>query len=268
MHTIVRSLLVAGALLAGLPACAGSGCPRPGSSPEARARWEGMLDAKVVLPLQPDGPIAVKRDVHNLVVSLDARPFADAFHAVLTDPARRFGFIEVDRKRQSLGKPFAVGERFQGRYSLEGLLGQEGWTDTEHLVASLESDPDFREMVCEIENASLSDYGVITELVLGPADAKELRFAYHYLSGSPIAGSSTFVITQLAPGRSRFTQTFEYQEQTRSFVDFFGAGGLAMHNGVVESQVVQAAALAGGKVLESDMRLPAARPGAPPVGAR
>jgi hypothetical protein len=260
MRTIVRSLLVAVALLAGLPACASSGCPRPGATPEAQARWETALDARVVLPLQPDAPISIKRDVHNLVVSADARPFADAFHAVLTDPNRRFGLIEVDRQRQSVGKPFAVGERFQGRYSLEGAVGQQLGPDVQRLFEDLDSDPDFREMVCEIENAHLSDYGVITELVLGPADAKELRFAYHYLSGSPIAGSSTFVVAQLGPGRSRVTQTFEYQEQTRSFADFFGAGGLAMHNGVVESQVVQAAALAGGKVVESDLRLPAAAP--------
>src|SRR5262249_42979080 len=162
-----------------------------------------------------------------------------------------FGLIEVDRKRANVKKPFTVGERFQGRYSLEGALAGALGDDVKRLFTTLDKDPAFAEAVCELENNNLSDYGVVSALVIRPPHAKELRFSYRYLSGSPIAGSSAFVVTQLEPGRSRVSQIFEYQERTRAFADFFATSGLKLHNQVVESQVTQALAVGGGKILES-----------------
>ena len=229
-----------------------TGCPKPSSPPEARAIWEAELDAKRVLALDPRGKIAIKRDVHDFIVSVDARTFADAFHGVLVDPERRFGLIEINRKRASLGEPFALGERFQGRYSLAGALRGELGESVGRLLDDLVKDPRFATIVCDIENKHLSDYGIISDLDLTPQDGKVFSFAYRYLTGSPIAGSSTFIVTQLEPGKSRVTQIFEYQEQSRSFATFFATQGIQLHNRVVRSQVEQSVEVAGGKILESN----------------
>lgn len=263
MRFSVPVMLVACLAGAATPACNGSGCPKPGATPREHAEWEAVLAAKSVLTLDPAGAIAIKRDVHNQIVSLDAKPFADALNAVLTDPKRRFGLIEVDRKQATVGKPFSLGERFQGRYSLEGAAESVLGKDVKKLFDTLDRDPAFAEAICEIENKQLSDYGVITDLVTAPADGKELRFSYRYLAGSPIAGSSTYLVTQLEPGRSRVTEIFEYQERSTSFADFFATTGLKLHVQVVESQITQAATLGGGQIVQTDILHPA--PPAPPL---
>src|SRR5438093_12536566 len=74
------------------------------------------------LPVEPARSIAVKRDLHEFVVAADAATFAGAFKQVLTDPAGMFGLIRVKRPADRLGRDFAVGERFQGCYSLSGAL--------------------------------------------------------------------------------------------------------------------------------------------------
>jgi hypothetical protein len=269
MSTPVRCALACFLVAAVAPACNGSGCPKPSATPSEHAEWEAVLAKKAVLTLDPTGSIAIKRDVHNQVVSLDAKPFADALNAVLMDPQRRFGLIEVDRTRAAVGKPYTVGERFQGRYSLEGALEQALGNDIKTLFDSLDRSPAFAEAICEIENKQLSDYGVVTELVMTPPDAKEFRFSYRYLSGSPIAGSSTYVVTQLDPGKSRVTEIFEYQERSRAFADFFATSGLKLHLQVVESQITQAVIVGGGRVLETDIHHPAPPPpAAPPAPAK
>ncbi len=251
------------ACVAGLsmPAC--GGCPKPGATPREHAEWEAALDAKAVLTLDPAGSIAIKRDVHNEVVSVDAKALSAALSTVLTDPNRRFGLIEIDRKRASVGKPFTLGERFQGRYSLEGALETELGTAVKRLFDTLDRSPAFAETICGIENKELSDYGIVSELVTAPPDGKEYRFVYRYLSGAPVAGSSTYIITQLEPGQCRATEIFEYQEQSVAFADFFATSGIKLHLQVVESQIQQAATLAGGKITQTDMRLPS--PSSPPA---
>ena len=262
MSPSLRSLFVVCVVAVSTPACAGSGCPKPGSTPKQHSAWEAALDAKAVLSLDPAASIAIKRDVHNQIVSIDAKPLADALNAVLMDPKRRFGLIQIDRKQATVGKPFSVGERFQGRYSLEGAIVGALGDDVKRLFDTLKKEPAFADAICEIENNHLSDYGVVSEIVLSPPDAREFRFSYRYLAGSPIAGSSTFVITQLEPGKSRVTQIFVYQEQSRAFADFFSTSGLKLHNQVVKSEISQAAALGGGEVLESDVPAVPAKQGA------
>jgi adenine deaminase len=86
---------------------------------------------------------------------------------------------------------------------------------------------------------------------------------YIYLEGSPIAGSSTFTVSEVTDAAvlarhgvqhaARMQQVFEYQERDGSIASFFSRGGLRLHNQVVFSQAEQSAAAAGGRVLESNI---------------
>jgi hypothetical protein len=238
------------------------GCPTS-ESPESRANWQAELTAKPLLALDPKKEITIKRDVHNVIVDVDAATFAAAFHDVMRDPARRFGLIRVDRLPQYRGKPFTMGEKFQGRYSI-GAAIEKGLPDRlKRLFGEFADDRHVKEWLCRIENDNTSDYGMITQLDLEPPPGRAHVLRYEYLAGSPIAGSSTFVVrdildeaTLLRLGvsrASRLEQIFEYQEQSESFATFFSKGGLKLHNQVVWSQAEQSAAAAGGRVLRTDI---------------
>ena len=249
---IPRDVLLLTIALSTFAACGGK-CPDPQTPGPDQSRWEQELDQKRVLALQPSSKITIKRDVHNLIVSAEAAKLADGFHRVMQDPNRRFGLIKVDRKPGNVGKPFTVGERFQGRYELDEAIKQKlkgKWRDW---FGELAEEPPFCKILYDIENSHTSDYGIIARLELNPPPGAEFVLSYQYLEGSPIAGSSTFAISALAPGQSRLTQTFEYQELTEDFAKFFSTAGLRLHNQVVYSQVRQAAELAGGQIVESDI---------------
>ena len=234
-------------------ACCGGPCPKAEFPDASKAEWEAVLDRKQVLKLKPRGDIAIKHDVHVLLVDVEPKKFADAFHAVMMDSRRSFGLITVNRKRTNIDKPFTLGERFQGRYSLVGALREQFHAEQDATFDEVLTSPALAEIVCAIENDMMSDYGEIFDLVLGPDNAKQFRFAYRYLEGSPIAGSSMFIVDELEPGKSRVTQIFEYQEQNQSFANFFSNKGLKLHNQVVYSQVSQSVALAGGHIIASDI---------------
>ena len=208
------------------------------------------------LALDPTRAITIKRDVHNLDVGCPAAAFAEAFHATMRDPAREFGLIRVVRTKDETGQPFRMGARFQGQYQIDDALRadhEKGWLDwiERHVPDAIDAlglDPLLR----TIEDAMTSDYGVITRFDLAPG-SPELAMTYEYLEGSPIAGSSTFMVTPLGASTCRFTQIFEYQELHADFVLFFATGGLKLHDQVVWAQVTQSAALLGAKVLASDI---------------
>ena len=80
------------------------------------------MQRRAALPVDAARPIAVKRDVHELVVDTDARTFARAFREVVTSPDSVFGLIRVKRPAERMGLEWAVGERFQGCFSLERAL--------------------------------------------------------------------------------------------------------------------------------------------------
>jgi hypothetical protein len=249
---ILRDALALTLALSTLPACGGK-CPDPQTPGPDQSRWEQELDQKRVLALQPGSKITIKRDVHNLTVSAEAGALADGFHRVMRDSSRRFGLIRVDRKPSNAGKAFTIGERFQGRYELDEAIKQKlkgKWRDW---FGDLADEPPFCELLYNIENSHTSDYGIIARLDLNPPPGSEFVLAYQYLEGSPIAGSSTFAINSLGPGKSRLTQTFEYQELTEDFAKFFSTAGLRLHNQVVYSQVRQSAELVGGQIVESDI---------------
>ncbi len=246
----------------------GCGPPCPTASPQAEGAWEKAVDAMVILPLDAKQAITIKRDVHNIVINAEAGEVADAFQQVMRDRSLHFGLIEVRRKRENWDKPFRLGERFQGHYCIS-LAAEELPKFWRSIFRELYEHEAIQVVTCEIENGLTSDYGEITLLDLNPKPGDPYRMQYKYLgvkdpqSGSPISGSSTFIVTPIvdmhelsALGVSkacRLTQIFEYQEQSDFMAYFFSAGGLTLHNQVVFSQARQAAAKIGAKILSSDI---------------
>jgi len=206
----------------------------------SQAHWESELDKKTVLHLNPKSHVTIKRDVHNVYIRADAAAFANAFQSTLMDSSKRFGFIHIMRKQANIDRPFTKGERFQGRYSVEDALKL---VDHQHDIVRL------------FEDHFTSDYGIISELEVHPPPGGEYRIAYQYIEGSPIAGSSTWIIQQdqVEKDLCRFTQIFEYQELQISFALFFGTLGLKLHDQVVWSQVKQSADSIGAKVVRTDI---------------
>lgn len=111
-------------VLSTTPSC-GGGCPKPQVTNQQRSIWERQLAQCQLVPLEPQGSISIKRDVHTLRIAAEAGAFAQAFHQVMTDPERRFGLIRVERMQTNLGRPFQVGERFQGRYDLQDAIKEQ-----------------------------------------------------------------------------------------------------------------------------------------------
>jgi len=258
-----RSVLcfMAGAALA-IAGCGSSACPTAKSAAE-RARWEADLTRAEPLAVNPKASLSIKRDVHELIVGVDAATFAQAFAHVLEDPERRFGLIRIDRMQTNLGRDFHLGERFQGRYELAAAGRQELQGIWKVLFGPALEDKGVEECLCRIENGNTSDYGEIVRLDIAEPKLGVYAMEYRYLKPSPIAGSSTFEVSDIidsgelaalgVPRAARVRQIFVYQEQNESFAKFFTAGGLRLHNQVVYSQVMQAAEAAGTCVLQSDI---------------
>ncbi len=248
---------------AALPGClgCGSGCPTSVDA-EERSKWEAQLAKRQLIPLDANDDISIKRDVHEIFVDVDAATFANAFHQIMMDPDRRFGLIRVDRLAANTGQPFQLGEKFQGRYSVEGAVAKELPDKWRRLFGDLVDDDEIQDILCKIENKQTSDFGVISKLDLSPPAGKPHILEYQYLEGSPIAGGSTFIVTEASADdlarlgvstAAKVTKVFLYQEQSSSFAKFFTKGGLKLHNQVVLSQAKQSAALAGGKIIETDI---------------
>jgi hypothetical protein len=235
----------------------GGGCPGSRSAAD-RESWAVDLRKKELLRLHPEAPIAIKRDVHDFVVGAEAEVFAGAFHQVMMDPERRFGLIKVDRLPENARQPFHEKEHFQGRYELVAGGKEKLRGIWKHIFGPLLDDAEVNEALCKLENGHTSDFGEIAELNLIGGKSGRFSMRYEYLTGSPIAGSSTFEVEAIsgagtAASRTRVRQVFVYQEQTESFAGFFSKGGLKLHDQVVYSQVRQAAEKAGTCILETDI---------------
>ncbi len=205
------------------------------------------LAERAPIPVDPSRSIAIKRDVHSFEIEADAATFAAAFRDVVTDPESSFGLIRVKRPAERMGRPFELGERFQGCFSIE--RGVIEWIERSRWlrflrrpVAAVLGAWPFRSIVVRIEDEMLSDYGEIVEL-------STQRLRYRYLDGTPIRGSSTFVVEPLGERRCRFTQVFEFQEVNGIALRTFERFGLKYHDQVVAMQVRKAAARAGARVL-------------------
>jgi hypothetical protein len=199
------------------------------------------------LPVDPRKSIAVKRDVHEYIVETDADAFADAFRQVMIDPAGTFGLIRVKRPADRVGADFVEGERFQGCYSIEAAVMRAMPVELRDLGAWLLSMRPIAALISHVEDQLLSDYAEIERLVLDPDRSRGQihQLEYRYLEGTPIAGSSTFYIEDIAPGRCRVTQVFEYQEVNGIALATFQRFGLKMHDQVVAMQITRAAEQAG-----------------------
>jgi hypothetical protein len=256
----VYAILAAGAWV--IAACASAPCPES-EHPANVESWAAQLRDRQPLALDYRSDITVKRDLRDMIVDVEAARLAPAFQQVMSDPARRYGLIRVDRLPEQLGKPFALGEKFQGRYEVDQAIAHELHGHLRQWFGDFADSEPVHAWVCQIENGLTSDYGVISALALSPAPGQESVLQYRYLEGSPIAGSSTFTVADITDPAllaqhgiskgSRLRQLFEYQEQTSSFATFFTKGGLRLHNQVVYSQAEQAATAAGGKVVASDI---------------
>jgi hypothetical protein len=257
---VLWAVVAAGSALA--TACASAPCAES-QHPENVESWATQLRGRQPLALDYRSDITVKRDLRDMIVDVEAARLAPAFQQVMSDPARRYGLIRVDRLPENLGKPFVLGEKFQGRYEVDQAIARELHGHLRQWFGDFADSEPVQAWVCQIENGHTSDYGVISALALSPAPGQDYVLSYRYLEGSPIAGSSTFTVTDITDAAllaqhgiskgSRLRQLFEYQEQTSSFATFFTKGGLRLHNQVVYSQAEQAAVVAGGKIVASDI---------------
>jgi hypothetical protein len=224
--------------------------------------WAQRLARRPLLWLKPWGCNAIKRDVHCVEVDCEAAGLTQAFHDKMIDPCAHFGLISVRRPCLRTGKPFRLHDRFQGRYSLKDSIiravRKSMFGGLEPLVDGVCSAFGVRQVLGLVEDNVMSDYGEIVELNL---TATPYRLKYVYLVGSPIAGSSTFVIEDLVPGpddgwtgpRCRVTQTFEYQELNFPAMASMATWALKIHDEVVYQQVSQSAETMGHKVVATDI---------------
>lgn len=203
-------------------------------------QWVTELEARAVLSTDATANIAIKRDVHNILVGAPAGVFINTLHDVLRTPGEMFGLISVHRPPERMGEPFVVGDRLQGRYSLEDAWQIDQDDD--------DSDDGFMERTFErclrwIEDKHLSDYGLVTEVALDPTQSADgiARFRYVYLEGTPIAGSTTFECVPVGDDKCCFRSIFEYQELAYSTVLLFGSVGLRLHNQVIVAEAQLAA---------------------------
>ncbi len=213
---------------------------RPGRDASVGAmapREERAIDARRPNPMRHGSWLPAKREVQRFVVGADASSFSAAFEAVLTEPGRHFGVVRVRRPRAAVGRPFAVGTRFQGGFSLAAVarakLGTsrvDGWLEAPAVVALLD----------RVEAAAFSNFAELTEIERSPAPGAPHRFAYRYLEGTPIAGRSVYLVEDLASGGARVTHEFEYQEINGAAAVTFQLLGLREHMLAVESQVAAA----------------------------
>jgi hypothetical protein len=247
-----------------LGACHGHACPTS-DTPGDVARWSAELRRRAPLTLDYRADISVKRDVRDVLVDVEASRFASAFAEVMTDPARRFGLIRIDRLPEHMGKPFEVGEKFQGRYGVEGAVSEKLRGKAKAWFGDLADSEPVQSWLCAVENQHTSNFGQIRRIELAAEPGGESVLEYVYLDGTPIAGSSTFTVSAVTDPAvlarhgvahaARLQQAFEYQERDAGTTSFFSRGGLRLHNMVVFSQAEQSAAAAGGRVLESNIPL-------------
>jgi hypothetical protein len=196
--------------------------------------------------------------VHELVIGTDAARFADALSAVMNAPGGRFGLIDVRRAAERDGRPFSVGERFHGCVNLSRLAERlRPGNPLRWLIAALAGS----RVGAWLEEAVLADFAEIVEIDLNPAPGNAFRVQYRYLSGTPMAGASTFVVEPLGDRRCRFRAIFEYQELGALAISVLHRFGIPVHDEVTEAQAQLAAACAGARVLHSTIPTAYARAG-------
>ncbi len=185
------------------------------------------------------------------MIGADAARFAAALAEVMRAPGGRFGLIDIKRCPERAGRPFVVGERFHGCVNLSRLAAR--WARTNPLRWLVGAFARTR-LAARMEEALLADFAEIVEIDLNPAPGNPYRVKYRYLSGTPMAGASTFVVEPLDGARCRFSAIFEYQELGALAISVLHRFGVPVHDEVTEAQAQLAAACAGARVLTSTIQ--------------
>ena len=196
------------------------------------AAFARKLEQRRPLAVDAARAIAIKRNTHEWIIAAEAARFDAALDEVMREPGARFDAISVKRLPGREGEPFAAGERFTGCVRLAAL----GWP---RLGGT--------RLGAWLEDALFSDFAEIVERVPG-------RVVYRYLSGCPMAGTSTFTVEPLGPARCRFRVVFEYQEIGRIGVIVLNRFGLRLHDRVTDAQVERAADRLGAAILSRTPR--------------
>jgi hypothetical protein len=180
------------------------------------------MERRRPLALDPARPFAIKRNVHEWVIGAGAHRFAEAFAEVMRRPHARFGAIEVQRMPGREGQPFVAGERFAGCVKLPHFP-LAGW----------------------LEDNFFSDFAEIVEMA-------PLRVVYRYLSGCPMAGTSTFEVEPLGE-HCRMRVIFEHQELGGMAITVLHRFGIRMHDRVTQAQVAAACESIGAPILSTTL---------------
>ncbi len=215
---------------------------------------EGLTPSRVPRPVVDDAPAFFDPSVPREVLALDrsapfhvdrrrfhvdasAKAFVGAFQSALLQlgalVAHRF---EVLRLRERAGEPFALGERFQGRFALDKQLLEDTlphprfWTKILRWL-------DVEKPLQWLEDASLSNFGQVTELALSPAEGEPYSIRYVYLTGTPFAGESHFTVTPIDPSHCEYVEQLTFQPTSLQNALAMELVGLRLHNKVVFGQV-------------------------------
>ena len=187
---------------------------------------------------------AIKRTLPELELDVGAPAFARALREVMTDRTARFDLVRVRRPASDAWRDFAVGDRFQGCFSLRAAAA--AWGAPRWLLgvaATLER----LGALAWVEARVASDHSEITAL-------DPYRVAYRYLDGTPLAGETTYTIAPRGDRACALEVAFTYQETTAAALALVHAFGLRAHDRAVLAQAEAAAARAGGRVVRHTIR--------------
>ncbi|HTJ47419.1 MAG TPA: hypothetical protein VL463_35210 [Kofleriaceae bacterium] len=202
------------------------------------------LHARAPQVIDARRPAAIKRNLHELEIDRDAASFARALRDVLNDRTARFDLIRVRRPAADAWRDFAVGDRFQGCFSLRAAAARWGappWLSS--TAAALERIG----VLAWLEARVASDHSEITA-------ADTYRVAYRYLDGTPLAGETTYTIAPRGDRACALEVAFTYQETTALALALVHAFGMRAHDRAVLAQAEAAASRAGGRVVRHTIR--------------
>jgi PHD/YefM family antitoxin component YafN of YafNO toxin-antitoxin module len=180
------------------------------------------LAARVPLALDPRAPVAIKRNVHEVIVGAPADRLAAALRETLLEPGARFGPIVLKRQPSRAGA-FVPGERFHGCFALPLRFPGAAW----------------------LEDRLLSDYAEVVS-------CDDRQVTYRYLSGTPIAGESRLSVEPHGP-HARFEAVFTFQERGTAAILLLHLAAARLHDEVIRVQIERAAARLAAPILSSSL---------------
>ncbi|MCA9519959.1 MAG: hypothetical protein KC609_03260 [Myxococcales bacterium] len=205
------------------------GGERPGEIGDDRRR--GELRTSVAAELRRRAPcaatergMALKRNEHLFDFTHPVVEVAAALEAVLVQPGRDFGGLEIRRLPGLGGSPFRVAERICGTFRLEQLLPS---------IRRVEGSATVAAMVAWVEERLLSD---VAEIIVLDRDQPNPTFRYRYLEPSPIAGESCYRVEPSSDG-ARVRVTFSFQERNWPAMFVMQLFGVSAHDRVVAEQM-------------------------------